>query len=847
MARLPDASALGAAALPRASSRIASYRSDPGGDAPAMALVQAGSEISQAGAEINRQAVIEAEKVDTLRAEEAYTDLRKRQLDLAYGEKNGFANLKGSAVVNRTTPLNQEWNEKFDTAARDIEASLTNDTQRQKFRVRANVSRLQFDEETRRHMAKESDVYAKEVYEGTVNTEVQNAVVQWNEPYDVAISIGRIEDAVNRRSERLSWPAEYKDAVLRQDLSKVHSAVIQQAIVNNNFVYAKDWFDAHKEQIDLPTSKVLGIAVEGAEQKQLTAGYTANFLAERDNPVGLEQLERTVLADPKLDETRRNLLIGRIQGRSETLDRRAEATRIAAERQLERGISTINANTRAGFEPSLEQMTPLLSAARGTPLQAQAEQMVELANTTRKFRQALPVQQEAFLAQMEAEARKDPTKFDIQALDAFRKIHENQKKQVEESPVTFAVRQGLTTTKPLDLSNPTQAGPALAERFLIARQMRGAYQAPFKPLTPEEASLISGSLKQAGAEKKSIYFGSLAKASNGDMEGYSAIMSQLAPDDPVTAFGGEYAGKDRNAVASLIFRGQDIAHPNKKEDGSPAGGKLLGLPPEREMRRIFDDRVRDAFAGMPKARSDHEQAAKSIYLALSSDAGDRDTSILDTARWEKSINLATGGIDRYRGRNIVLPWGADTSQFKDGLSRRIDSLVESGQLDPAWTRARLLDLPLESVGDGKYVFKSGDSVLMSTPRHDKPILRNSDGSISTERTITLEADGRHYLVPTIVNGKQVAESEAIKLWEQGKNKAVADFSSAEEAERGARARTESLGRALQPRPIIVDFNVSAPFRTSGFGTAAEVQERSPEMREAQSAARFRVVPKKERK
>jgi hypothetical protein len=41
------------------------------------------------------------------------------------------------------------------------------------------------------------------------------------------------------------------------------------------------------------------------------------------------------------------------------------------------------------------------------------------------------------------------------------------------------------------------------------------------------------------------------------------------------------------------------------------------------------------------------------------------------------------------------------------------------------------------------------------PIGGKPILRNPDGSVSTERTITIESDGKHYVIPTIINGKAV--------------------------------------------------------------------------------------------
>jgi hypothetical protein len=83
------------------------------------------------------------------------------------------------------------------------------------------------------------------------------------------------------------------------------------------------------------------------------------------------------------------------------------------------------------------------------------------------------------------------------------------------------------------------------------------------------------------------------------------------------------------------------------------------------------------------------------------------------------------------------------------------------------------------------------------PSTGKQILNNADGSHSTERTITVEMDGRHFLIPTIVGGKQRTADEAIQLMRSGKNKPVGDFGSASEAETAAKARSQALGREIQ--------------------------------------------------
>ena len=94
--------------------------------------------------------------------------------------------------------------------------------------------------------------------------------------------------------------------------------------------------------------------------------------------------------------------------------------------------------------------------------------------------------------------------------------------------------------------------------------------------------------------------------------------------------------------------------------------------------------------------------------------------------------------------------------------------------------------------NGKFVGLGGTPI-----NPDKPKIFNDDGSVSTERTITIESDGLFYVIPTIVKGVQKTPEEAIKLWESGGNDAVGTFATQKEADEYAEGRTESIGTALK--------------------------------------------------
>lgn len=792
---------------------IARLRTSGPSDAGARGMIGLGQDLGAAGAELERAQRIEEDRVNGLRAEDAFNRLRARQGELTYAE-GGFATLKGAAAV--TKPLLPEYTKRFDDAEREIAQGLSNDNQRARFKVRADVSRLQYQEEMLRHLAREGDVYAKEVYDGTIAQSQRDAVSRWENPNDVAGSIARIQNAVNERADRYGWPKDYRDAVMREEASKVHASVVRQALASGSNTYAQRWYEQNKDDIDSATATVLQAAVREGGQKDLTAAFTADFLAQRDNPAGLKALETRVLASG-LDETRKNIVHGRILGRLDTLELRAEQGRLRAEAQIGKMIGEANANTFAGMPSTIEQLTPIFEASKGTPMEAEARQMVNLANATAGFSRLPPAQQAEAIMRAEAQVRADPANHDRRALDAWKSIHAAQKEQLATDPVGFAVSRGLAEPAVVDLSQPAQAAAGLNHQIGVARAMQQQYGAPLRPLTQAQAKVVSQALDGAGWKERRDYLGQLFQATGGDIVGYSGIMAQIAPDHPVTALAGEYAAKGRGQASEFMLAGEAILRPPTKADGKPDSAGLLPLPPETVMRAEFDADVREAYAGRPHMRNTAYQATRAIYAKLASDKGLKDTKTLDTGLWEQAFALATGGVERYNGAHIPLPYGMDKARFVGEVRRRTEDMEAAGVLPAGVAAAKLQDLPLEPIGDGRYAFRVGDGLLVSTPKGGKPQIKNADGTVSTERTITIEADGRHYVLPTIIAGKQLSEDQAVAAWRKGTNAAVGEFGTAAEANRFAQERTARLSSQLAPRPVVLDFNQSAAFRSSGYG------------------------------
>jgi len=722
MARIPDT--LGAEPVPTAQTSVATYQpSNAGMENLSQAFANAGDMLQQ-------EILKEHARINTAKVEDAFNQLRNGQIDLTIGQDNGFQNVHGADAVKQ--PLLKNYTNSFTALQKQLSDSLDNDQQREMFKARANVAQGQFTQDLLQHLYKENGIYQGQVYEGTVNTELRAASAKWDSPPEVQASQERIRAAVDEQATRLGLPDEAKNELMLQEMSKVHAAVIGQALASKQYDYAKAWFDANRDQVDTKTAKVLEREVGDAAQKQLFDGYQAAYLQGMDSPQALNGLLKQVSADKTLDEDRRNILVGRIQNRSDVLENRAARAQDRRDHIIGQQIGVATAMVEKGYDLSPDQLEPLVNATRGTPMASAVSQLLQTSSATREFRNMDFRGQEAYLSKMDALVRTDPSKYDVTLVSKLKQIHDHQKEDAYADPTTFAVRQGFVDPKdpavqPLNFSDPSQLAPQLAARFGLARTMTSKYGTPTKPLTTEETASLSSALANASPQAKRQVFATLSKASGQDFDGYKAMMAQLAPGNPVTATAGVFAGRGytdptsgpQSNVADLILRGQSILHP-QSADGKE-GGKLWPMPKgsdEKTMGTLFTSTVGDAFAGMPAAQNAAFQTAQAIYAAKVSDKGDN-SGILNADAWKSAIKLATGGVERHNGHSVVLPWGMPYSDFRNQLDTRLQQVASSGALADGVTAGQLGDMPLLPIGDGRYLLKAGDGVMVD--KNNQPV------------------------------------------------------------------------------------------------------------------------------
>lgn len=302
-------------------------------------------------------------------------------------------------------------------------------------------------------------------------------------------------------------------------------------------------------------------------------------------------------------------------------------------------------------------------------------------------------------------------------------------------PVGYAVAAGSFGVKPIqNLGDPEAVATELAARARAAPDIMRDYGTAPALLSKPEATALAGALKVAPVEAQKTYLATLYHGVGDDMGLFKVAMKQVAPDAPVLAVAGLYQGRALKTpdvpdgwfssgrrptdVADLILRGNAILHPQKAVGQDHEGGKsLIKMPPDKDLLNGWTAQTGEAFKGKEEANDLFQQTARSIYAARAAEDGDFSGNF-NAKRWKQSIDFATGGIESHNGSEVVLPYGTSYDKFKDGLAVRAESLAKTSGV----TADELTRLPLESVGDGRYIFRRGTGYVVD--KDGRPVTVN---------------------------------------------------------------------------------------------------------------------------
>lgn len=251
MPRLPGPEDLGRRPTPAPAAGIAQYRgSVPGADATGRAMMGFGQALSAVGDEIWR----EQQRLDTIKAEESFNQLRSIQTDLTIG-KGGFSNLKGGDAVQPA--YFPSYMDQFTRATGEIVNKLENDNQKELFKRRAAVAGVEFKGNLISHAVRQGDELAKMTAQSTIDTEIANIAANPLDDNKVAFSNVRISDTLNAENERLGIANDSPVALDRAQ--KVQDVAWQKrigALLYDKPLQAEALFNAYQKQITDPVLRL---------------------------------------------------------------------------------------------------------------------------------------------------------------------------------------------------------------------------------------------------------------------------------------------------------------------------------------------------------------------------------------------------------------------------------------------------------------------------------------------------------------------------------------------------------------------------------------------------------------
>ena len=263
-----------------------------------------GNALAQFGAEMARFVEQESARIDDAKVEVATNKLAQRRAELAMAE-GGYTSVKGDGVINTPKggkPFLQDYQERFDTAAQEIEQELSSPRQRAAFSVARQRNATAFQADLLTHAMRETEAFKASAREGTINTQMQNATIY-------ALDAGRRDEALKEMNavfERMRTvdgiPVQQVTSLQRAATSKFHTNVINKMLAEKDTAAAAEYYAKVKGTLvdDLDVSS----RIENVRKDNLsfTVGHEVadSFLESPSSTGDVEAMSKALRDDPRL-------------------------------------------------------------------------------------------------------------------------------------------------------------------------------------------------------------------------------------------------------------------------------------------------------------------------------------------------------------------------------------------------------------------------------------------------------------------------------------------------------------------------------------------------------------------
>ena len=624
----------------------------------------------------------EREKADTARLMDADNQLTKWQQQAMYAENGGVYTRKGQNALDVT---NQTLDQ-FEKAQEDIAKSLTSDQQRARYAQIVNSRRNSLSNDLNRYEYGERQNYYGQVEKAQLETSMQGAALEYRDPTKVDGHRQKMGAVLDSRAQRLGLSPEAAEAEKLKFNSSLNSDVLQR----------------HANDDPYAAQKLL---------KQYEGAMTADDLVR----VG-----------------------GMIENKVDRLQQKAEMAQLRNEAKAERTLGKINAQISSGIPATDEMWKQWGSQVRGTPAQAEFNELIKQEVDTQKILR-LPIDQQitainAKTAKLQTEGG---TVTDATNLNRLSRAVDASAKMMSDSPVDYFQQRLGGDVTPIDLNSP-DLGAVLTDRVSAIQGMQQKFGSTvaMKPLLPQEAKQISAQLAEMSPEQQSQLFATLHSAM-GDDKAYSGAMQQIAPDSPIRALTGLLAGKQRSMitntnwfrpddvvtsgdVAKTMALGESILNKSKTEKGADGKGASFPLPKQADFQLELNKQLGNVFAGQPQSYQLAAQAVKSYYTGAAAEKGNVSGEV-DRSLLRQAIKASVGEVVDFNGGETLAPWGMPGHTFRDVATERLVGTMKAQGMSEA-DIATADALTLRQYKDGIYYVMQGQQFKYGTD--GKPLMVN---------------------------------------------------------------------------------------------------------------------------
>ncbi|HBY6664520.1 TPA: hypothetical protein MI491_27800 [Klebsiella pneumoniae] len=373
-----------------------------------------------------------------------------------------------------------------------------------------------------------------------------------------------------------------------------------------------------------------------------------------------------------------------LSGMAEILNKQRQASRVVLDGVVNDASAALRNGQQPQVMPSRNQLISTYGLVQGGQLYTQLQNDEAFGNNVKLVKNIPPAQQQQLLEQAKPETgpnyaerlkNYEQLQSAISAVNSARNA----------DPVAFGIKEGAVGQ--IDFTDLNSLQSSMQARAVQAGRISQQYGTPPTLLTKAEAKQFSTMLSQSAPGDALTLLQAVGRSL--PPQGVSMFQSQLGENNPTYgALAGILAAPDnylntRSGIGSYvdypltvdkyiaserILQGYRALSPSAQDKKS--GVTPITIPSDQKMQESFNDLAGDAFPMSSQERQRAYGLFKSAYAGelLNNpdlDGGDRADAAksVDDKIAGKAILYATGGVLKYRGTDVVAPYGMGEDDF----------------------------------------------------------------------------------------------------------------------------------------------------------------------------------------